>query len=127
MKIGDWQWLDFENVPGVLDWTAFVLGALGIGFAIYQLTRSRNALTAARDALVSTRKSLVKNQLVAVLPRLEEIDHALDDALVADDREGAGSALVRYRYFTAEVSALLGGGLHSSRDHYAPLLRSSRS
>ncbi|MGW9168420.1 hypothetical protein [Agromyces sp. NPDC055658] len=107
MYIGEFQWLDFTNVPGLLDWVAFVLGGLGIGFTIVQLTRSKGALKAAEQALESTRASLVRNQLVAVLPAFEEISREIDGALEADDRKRMAEALHRFSYRAVEVVVLL--------------------
>lgn len=105
--IGDWQWLDLENVPGPLDWIAFVLGGLGIGFTIWQLMRSKGALRAAADALDETRGTLMRNQLIGVLPGLEEVSDGLDAAMVSDNRDAAAAALKLFVLRSAEVVALL--------------------
>ena len=93
MQIGDWRWLDLGNVPGVLDWVAFILGTIGMAVALVQLFKSRGALAAAKQALDDARRGLVRDQLLQVLPRFTEISASLDDAIRADSRELAQKAL----------------------------------
>lgn len=99
--------IDFSAVPGLLDWIAFGLGALGIGFTVIQLIRSKGALKAAAKALTETRDILMRNQLVSVLPAFEEISKSIDSALRADDRELLQDGLGRFSYRAHEAMALL--------------------
>ena len=107
MQIGDRKWLDLASVPNGLDWLAFVLGGLGIGFTIWQLMRSKGALRAAAEALDETRGVLMRNQLIAVLPGLELVSDEIDSAMHRDDRESAGASLASFVLRSAEVVALL--------------------
>lgn len=118
MQIGDWRWLDFGNVPGVLDWVAFILGTIGMGVALVQLFKSRGALAAAKKALDDARRGLVRDQLLQVLPRFTEISASLDDAIRADSRELAQKALGRFSEHAAEAAALL----EEQRSSHAPVL-----
>jgi hypothetical protein len=102
------QYVDFNNVPGVLDWLAFILGGLGIGFTVVQLIRSRGALKAAAKALTDTRSTLIKNQLLSTLPAFEEISAVVDNALSTDpDRDPMQQALTRFCLHAQEAASLL--------------------
>ncbi|WDG17490.1 hypothetical protein [Microbacterium sp. Clip185] len=114
MRLGEWVWLDLANVPGVLDWVAFVLGGAGIGFTIWQLLRSRSALVAAQKALEHTQSVLIRNQLLAVLPPFSELSDRLDAAMRSNSREEAEQALSRFCYQSSEAAALL---KNSGLDH----------
>jgi hypothetical protein len=107
VKIGDWEWLDPANVPGALDWIAFVLGGAGIAFTIWQLLRSKGALKAARDALVLAQGQLNRNQLLLVLPTVDEIERALEAALQKNSARATEEALSRFGRYAAETTALL--------------------
>ena len=107
MPTRPFAWIDFGNVPGLLDWMGFVLGGIGIGVTLFQLFRSRGALKAASRALIETRASLIKNQLVAILPNLEGISHAVDHAIALDDRDAAEVALEQFCLYANESATLL--------------------
>lgn len=120
MYLGDWHWVDLNGVPTALDWFAFVLGGLGIGFTIYQLLRSKGALEAARTELDRTRTTLMKNQLLAVLPGFEEILVNLDQSIRDDDRDKADLQLTRFAYHSQEAAELLRG----SSDEFSSMVES---
>ncbi|KAM9866294.1 MAG: hypothetical protein ACTHZ9_09245 [Leucobacter sp.] len=101
------EWVDFSATPSLLDWSAFLLGGLGIGFTIFQLMRSKGALVAARKELERTRTTLIKNQLLSVLPGFEELMASIDDAVRVGDRQELSSQLQRFAYRAAEAAALL--------------------
>lgn len=107
MRWGDWQWVDNTNIPGWLDWIAFVLGGIGLVAALVQLFRSRGALEAAAEALKTTRRALISNQLLAVLPAFEEIANSLPAAVHADNRVLTGELLLRFEYRVQESLAML--------------------
>lgn len=107
MFIGGWRWLDFANVPGMLDWIAFVLGGLGIGFTLVQLWRSRGALEAARRALTDARDGLVRDQIIVLLPAFSELAASLGDAMSADSRTVAVEVLQRFSEKASEAEQLL--------------------
>lgn len=107
MFIGEWQWLDFANIPGVLDWIGFVVGGIGLGFALFQLASSRSALTAAKEALEGARVSLIRDHLLGLLPAFNEMAASLMDAINADSREVAGRILQRFMESASEAEALL--------------------
>lgn len=107
MYLGDWQWLDFANIPGVLDWIGFVLGGLGIAFALVQLYKSRGALQAAKDALDDARNVLVRDQIIVLLPAFSEIAASLADAMSADSRDVAIEVLQRFSERASEAEQLL--------------------
>lgn len=109
MRIGDFVWLDWANVPGLLDYLGLLLGIVGFAIAIGQLVRSRSALVAAEDALNSARSALTSNQLIAVLPAFEEISAQLTAAVQGDIPQQAETALDRFRYRQQEAEALLIG------------------
>lgn len=108
--LGDLQWLDLSSAPGPLDWVAFGLGGLGIGFTIYQLLRSKGALKSAELALNSTRKTLMTNQLVALLPRIKSTMENFEATLRADssaDRDQLSQQLADLMDYSAEAAELL--------------------
>lgn len=107
MYIGDWQWIAWDNIPGGLDWVAFVLGGAGIGFTIVQLVRSKNALQAAKQALDDARLDLIGSRLAAVIPRLQEVISLLDTAVHENERVTTYVFLAEGSRRTAEVRALL--------------------
>lgn len=109
MYLGDWRLVDLNAAPTLLDWVAFVLGGLGIGFTIWQLLRSKGALKAARDELNRTRSTLIKNQLLAVLPGFEEILVNLEQSIRDDARDQANAQLTRFAYHSQEAAELLKG------------------
>jgi hypothetical protein len=100
-------WVDVENVPGVLDWVAFIFGGLGIGFTVWQLVRSRNSLNAARDALRDTQALLVRNQALFALPVFQEISESIDAAISDDSRQDLQSAFGRFAVRASETTSLL--------------------
>lgn len=100
-------WIDFSNVPGLLDWVAFLLGALGIGFTVIQLFRSRGALKSAAAALQNTRDTLIRNQLVSVLPAFEEISKSIDAALTSKNRTQLQEGFARFTFRAHEAVSLL--------------------
>lgn len=108
MTIGDWEWLDWANVPGLLDWIGFVLGGAGLAFAVVQLTRSRSALTAAEQALDEAREGLIRDQVIAILPTFGELAESLMNAADADSREVAKRVLLRFTVSAREAEVLLG-------------------
>jgi hypothetical protein len=112
------MWVDVTNVPGVLDWWAFCLGALGIGFTVVQLFRSSGALKSAAKALRETRSTLIRNQLMSILPGFEEISKSVDSALRDDDRQALQEAIGRFAFRAHESAALL----QDSTTDYAPLI-----
>lgn len=116
------MWYDLANVPGVLDWIAFVLGTLGIGFTVIQLLRSRSALKAAELALIETRDILIQNQLGSVLPGFEEISNSINASLAADvkDRWQVEAGFGRFVSHGHEAIALLS----DSTSDFASLIRS---
>ncbi|WP_407358042.1 hypothetical protein LTA6_002632 [Microbacterium sp. LTA6] len=107
MYIGDWNWLDFANIPGVLDWIGFVFGGLGIGFALVQLYKSRGALQAAKDALDDAREILVRDQIIVLLPAFSEIAASLAGAMSANSRDVAIDVLQRFSERASEAEQLL--------------------
>jgi hypothetical protein len=107
MTISAFAWVDRANVPGVLDWWAFVLGGLGIGFTIWQLLRSRSALDAARNALNETQSLLVANQALFALPVFQEISDSIDLALSEESRTDLQRAFGRFAIRASEISSLL--------------------
>ncbi|CAH0327213.1 hypothetical protein [Microbacterium sp. Bi128] len=107
MRIGDFVWLDWANVPGLLDYLGLLLAIVGFGIAIGQLVRSRSALDAAEQTLSSARRALISNQLIAVLPAFEEIAAQLGAAVTNDSRPQAETALDRFQYRQRETLALL--------------------
>lgn len=123
MFIGDWQWLDWANAPGVVDWVAFGLGFAGIGFTVFQLVRSRGALRSAEAALKSTRRTLIKNQLVSILPGFREISMSVDAALPGSDRDSMLNALTRFSYHAIEAATLLKASPGSYGDLPVEILR----
>lgn len=127
VNIGGWQWLDYTNVPGVLDWVAFVSGVLGlllglggIAFTICQISKSRGALEAAKDALETTRSTLIKNQLASILPRFEATLNLIENAINADQRNVLQVHLLSLRKDAIESIRLLelsDGGPTESVNH----------
>lgn len=115
MFIGSWQWVDPGVSFGVLDWVAFVLGALGIGFTIFQLLRSKGALQAAREALEETRSSLIKNQLAEALPQFRAIMQQVENSLLQQNTneqlDGHLEDLIRHSRETVELIAAYGADL----------------
>lgn len=107
MYLWEWQWVDGANIPGGLDWIAFILGGVGIGFTVVQLVRSKSALDSAKDALDLTRATLVRNQLVAILPVFEEIALGVDVAIRMNDRREAELVLGRFCHRAAETVQLI--------------------
>ncbi|GAA2910603.1 ATP/maltotriose-dependent transcriptional regulator MalT [Microbacterium keratanolyticum] len=107
MYIGDWHWLDFANIPGMLDWIGFVLGGLGIVVALVQLYKSRGALQAAKNALDEARNGLVRDQIIVLLPSFSEIASSLTGAMHADSREAAVDVLQRFSERASEAEQLL--------------------
>jgi hypothetical protein len=104
---GEFAWIDYSNVPGLMDWVAFSLGAAGIGFTVVQLARSRGALKAAAKALSETRATLIRNQLVSVLPAFEEISKSIDAALGSKNREQLQEGFGRFSFRAHEAVSLL--------------------
>jgi len=115
MFIGSWQWVDPAVSFGFLDWIAFALGALGIGFTIFQLLRSRGALQAAREALEETRSSLIKNQLAEALPQfrtiMQQVENSLRQQNMNDQLDGHLEHLIRHSRETVELIAAYGADL----------------
>lgn len=114
VNIGGWQWLDYTNVPGMLDWIAFGSGVLGlalglggIAFTIYQICKSRSALEAAKDALETTRSTLIKNQLASILPRFEATLNLIENAINTDQRDILQLHLLSLRKDAIESISLL--------------------
>lgn len=118
VKTGGFAWVDYSNVPGVLDWVAFWLGAAGIGFTVVQLYRSRGALQAAATALSETRATLIRNQLVSVLPAFEEVSKSIDSALGSQDRDQLQEGLGRFSFRAHEAASLL----RASTTEFEPLV-----
>lgn len=114
----EFAWVDVSNVPGVLDWVAFILGAAGIGFTVIQLARSKGALKAAAEALSETRGTLIRNQLVSVLPAFEEISKSIDSALDAKSRDRLQEGFERFTFRAHEAVALL----HASTTEFSGLV-----
>ncbi|MBN7792507.1 hypothetical protein [Microbacterium esteraromaticum] len=107
MFIGGWQWLDWTNIPGLLDWLGFILGGVGIGFALHQLYSSRGALAAAKAALDEARQSLIRDQIIVLLPAFTEISAALTAAMDENSRPIAQQLLQRFNEKANEAQALL--------------------
>lgn len=127
MYIGNWQILDWDNIPGFFDWVAFILGLTGIGFTLIQLLKSKGALKAAEKALNDTRDDLIANQLLYALAIFPDLSTTVDDALTMDDRESMQKALSTYCDQSVEVAALLrsSGTMHD--DVAETLVNSSNS
>lgn len=107
MYIGSWQWVDFGNIPSVLDYVGFLIGGAGIGFTVVQLMKSRSALDAAAKALKDTRGTLMQNQLLAILPRFKDVYSRLDKAIELDQRNEVESALSHYCGLAGEAIVLM--------------------
>ena len=107
VSLGNWQWINWSNIPGLLDWIAFILGGVGIFVALRQLFKSTGALRAAEKALKETRSTLIKNQLVAILPGITEISTSIDATLQSDNPDEAQKALGRFSDFAQESAVLL--------------------
>lgn len=120
-------WVDPTNVPGYLDWVAFILGAAGIGVALWQLFRARGALAAARQAYEVARVSATRDQLLRVLPRFEEIEISLENAMTEDSRPAAGTVLQRFNQIASEAGALLRSYSNGHTDAVADLGRAAAS
>lgn len=99
--------LDTANVPGLLDWIGFILGAAGLGFTVHQLLKSRNALQAAAKALEETRANLIKNQLVSQLPVFGVMAETITNSVRNNTPEAAITALNEFRLRAYEVHVLL--------------------
>jgi hypothetical protein len=100
-------WIDPTNVPGTLDWIAFLLGGAGIAFTAIQLVRSRGSLAAAEDALKKARASLLANQAIFVLPAFQEISDSIDAAIRADNRDELQTGLSRFSARAHEAISVL--------------------
>jgi len=100
-------WIDLTNVPGLLDWIAFLLGGTGIAFTAIQLLRSKSSLVAAERALKNTRASLLANQAIFVLPAFQEISDSIDSAIQADNREELQASLSRFNARAHEAISVL--------------------
>lgn len=131
MFIGNWQWVDPGVSFGFLDWIAFILGALGIGFTIVQLLRSKGALQAARRALESTRSSLIRNQLAEALPQfhtiMQQIESSLRQQNFNEQLDGQLEHLIRHSRETVELIAADGADLGQASYDVVAVLQSAEA
>lgn len=92
-------------VTTVAEWSSIV-SLLGVGVAIWQVVRTRNAVTAAQAAIERTERHLAVNQLLVLIPQLQRLEPELNISLTAKVREPIIRHLAEWRRLAGDVYGL---------------------
>lgn len=86
---------------------ALPVALVGLYLALSQLRRTQNALEAAERSKEDTQRDSALRQLLALLPSLAEIEHALDSAVSEESHRAAERELANWRQRGSEVQGML--------------------
>jgi hypothetical protein len=97
-----------------------IAGLLALALSFWQLARTQRALVAARKAIEATQEGLAMNLLLTLIPKLQEIETDLDDAVENDDKKAGRQLLASWRSTAGEVLGVLAGDPARRRDDTPP-------
>jgi hypothetical protein len=92
------------------DWLAlvgFILTILGFGLTFWQLYRTKRVAEATQDTVYRATDRVRYNQLLVLLPQLQNLEPELDNAVREDDGRIAARTLVRWNQLASQVEGIL--------------------
>lgn len=92
------------------DWLAlagFLLTIVGFGLTFWQLWRTKRVAEATQDTVYRATDRVRYNQLLVLLPQLQNLEPELDAAVREDDDRIAARTLVRWNQLASQVQGIL--------------------
>lgn len=92
------------------DWLAligFVLTIVGFGLTFWQLRRTKRVAEATQETVYKATDRVRYNQLLVLLPQLQNLEPELDTAVREDDSRVAARTLVRWNQLASQVRGIL--------------------
>lgn len=97
----------FERVNLVIGVLGILLTIVGFWIAIVQIRKTRTAAEAARDAAAHGTNRIRYNQLIILVPQLQNLEGEMDAVVRQNDLFAAERVLVRWRQVATQTSGIL--------------------